>query len=82
MNAQSVTGERRSHAAIQLVALYITILVNVVAMVWGAATLTAEVSQLREEVTPLVADVYKLKVEQAIRIDRELRAANPKERDK
>jgi hypothetical protein len=79
---ENVTGERRSAGAFQLTTLFLTVLVNVVVIVWAVATLSAEVTTLRETVTPLVGDVYRLKVDQAIRLDRETRGTTTKERDR
>ena len=75
MTAESLTGgDRRSSNLAQLIALYMTILVNVAVIVWGAATLRAEVTTLRETVTPLVGEVQEIRIEQAIQRDREARS--------
>lgn len=73
MTLEKITGERRTAGSVQIIALYVTILINVVAIVWGAATLSAEVTSLRETVKPLVGDVTELKIANAIRQDRESR---------
>lgn len=63
-------------------ALYFTIAVQIIATIWGAATLTATVSQLRESVhnqgelnASLASAVTDIKVDVAILKDRQLRKA-------
>lgn len=75
-----VTGDRRHAERHRNYALYFTIAVQIIATVWGAATLNATVGQLRESVrnqgdlnANLVTVVTDIKVDVAILKDREAR---------
>ncbi len=71
-------GDRRHSNNVQTLALYITVLANVIALAWAAATITAQVGTIRETLRPLVSDVAQLKIDDAIQRDRESRRTGDK----
>jgi len=51
---ERLTGERRLGASIQLLASLVALMLNFGALIWFAATITAQLADVRKTVEPLV----------------------------
>lgn len=79
-HANVLAGDRRHAERHRNYALYFTIAIQIIATVWGAATLTATVVQLRESVVStgrvqaaLATAVTNIQIDVAVLKDREQR---------